>query len=1157
MLHRTGVIKMVSDQRIGNCYLSKQIGSNTFKRVKTFSKVFQTESSFYNTAYNYGIGQAVNQSYGGGGSGGRGGAAGSGRYLPEDFREQTNKSVQDLRDYAAKKEGELAPTTQGKYGPSTQNINTLTFVGKDGKTYAYDNLDLKDINSLLGGSKDFIDYYKIAINPDSSYTQREAAQKAMQNIIINDPNYQNFMSRAILVDSEKQQGVKTVKGEYAYPEKYNLYGAQYYDVALFIEGIAKNPYLDVNPAERQLLIKFAEGLKVGDVLLEEDLQRIQPIIDRALSAESIANKEENDFYKTKKNEIYDFIKSPNNGLSPSQLKAFEEAYGRIDKGLPLTDADKKLLDPYYGWSNNIREIEKQIDQNNKTIDGEIKKQEEKDEGGPSSINFSSDLITPEVMGTSLFTLQLLDWNNEVGLNDKPSPDGGIFGKINSLLNAEGINLFQLPDNANTQTGIDVIRMIGGGMGKTFGGPIVADFILKGQNSILKTVAGLDIYGNVAKPTIGENIDAALNFIGLFAPLIKGTKVATAATEFLGSRSAGLFSGLRGSAAAKSTTTATTTIPNVVKTTTTRADDITRMLDDLYIKTANNPVEAAKLKPTIDALQAELKTLTTPAAPGSNIPRFNQYPKNVQDELLRITKCGMGEIPGTEIIKKQEPGKPVLITYRDLLTGQKYIRKIEQLDFYERVIGQAMAQKNLADDAAKVITEGITKGFDELARSISSIPRGQPSTTAFGLLEKGSTAGRIYDLGMGGAKAVTTGLGFMGLLGFAGFYVYDTLTQFRPMQIQQALDQGRYGDAVKLTYDWEEKQKWGGKIAELTRMIPTPIKDIFPTVYMAEWGWKTTTTNMEDKKNTMDRIYGIWNTDTNTHRDRAGLEKWYVENRNDKSIFPNAPAKDEYNNGKGPMHAYYSDKRLGWYEEDIENIRRNDGGGGGGGYKPSQLTNMAPSPLKILEVLKTSDKNEVKDIADIYGIDIGKINLSEKLDEAKDLITKTIGGVPSNAPWKDNRTTAKQLEDLKRWDVPSQGQRQICLSACQASAQGGVNPQCTALQYGHGITRDDISSRDSGSGGCEAVLESWDILHGGKGCGSTQTVKCSMCENAAEALSLLREASRCGFDFDNILEGTTAGGVPVQTIDHGNVPMEFDKEGNIVPQGSWKEDEDEK
>ena len=143
-------MKMVSDQRIGNCYLSKQIGSNTFKRVKTFSKVFQTESSFYNTAYNYGVGQAVNQSYGGGGSGGRGGAAGSGRYLPEDFREQTNKNVQNIREYVEKKEEELAPTTQGKYGPSTQNINPLTFVGKDGKTYTYDNLELIVTGKQIG-----------------------------------------------------------------------------------------------------------------------------------------------------------------------------------------------------------------------------------------------------------------------------------------------------------------------------------------------------------------------------------------------------------------------------------------------------------------------------------------------------------------------------------------------------------------------------------------------------------------------------------------------------------------------------------------------------------------------------------------------------------------------------------------------------------------------------------------------------------------------------------------------------------------------------------------------------------------------------------------------------------------------------------------------
>lgn len=1060
---------------MADCYLRKEIGSNVFKKMKdpAQSRYFNIMSSYYDTAWKYGVGQNAAQTKTS--KGWKGGAAGSGRTLPEDFQEQNKASMDALRgqlgtnravDYfkvladtkASKEEKEWATRAIAQM---VQNEN-----GKHEVTAILTNMFKGDDKKVL----DYLDYYRTYEPYDWRYA------------------------------NDKSGVPKSVKTEQA-------------DVYIQLKNFVSMPYLITSPYDKKIFESYLAKIETGDPILEKDLPRLQELIGKYNTPEAL---------------------SAAAAKASGDEKGFAEA---IDK------ADEKI-------EKSLRELMEEVDKGGSGGGGAGQPSNEAREFAKATVEGLND---DKVLGQGLFASIMGVWNKETPAV-LPFVGEGI----------EDANIFtpksfgpRIPNKEGTDDqGLFTYNPITGMAGLSFLPDIPAMVI----SPITKTIFGYDaVTGDTAKPTVGDWVSSILTFAG--AAEARGVNVLgtarTTVTDFFSSTSGRLGPGAKAGANAAA-----------------------NAADDVAAKTGTIKESVKNLSEVDEWALKQIRNIEKgwEAIGPKNYPNYTVGGKSfasVDDAISWIN------------------------AQKSILTGSldDIARESGKLDNYVKTAAK------ITDD---VVKEGAKYGDDFFNSIKDAVAQGvkEGSTRSPGLF------GLLPESLQGPAKTVAAvGAGYLGLLGavgFGGFLVLDDQMQFDEFPITNGLGNGNFVSAVSaMAADQHKHNTWQFGSALLAELVTLPFAAIdkatglqtqhnLPVVGQVITTYQSYGQRGERAAYDLAR-YGLWEGDFKTGKpaSREDIVDWYDQHKNDKTLFPNPPAKDEFN--KEVRHSYYlavaQNKN---YDEDVQRVSAmggtpleqllgtdKQGGGGAGSPKgfgamtglgvgqssPGVIPGKSVSDrINTLLGDKTLDNFQIKTLGETFKIPgIDKLNnllSSDKIQEAKEYLSSKLAEViPEYKPYEKSA-----------WKTPGSSftpdRSGICLSACQAACQsaqtsGGACGSSQTRWSGQG------SGPGSGSGGggtscgsgeaycisdvCGQAerLERWNNPMLGKGgsCWSTAETGCSFAQ-AWVGTGGCGESSSCPYDLSghNVQEGTSAGGLPVEKTPEGNVPMEYCSGGQICSQG---------
>lgn len=272
---------------MADCYLRKEIGSNVFRKMKdpAQSRYFNIMSSYYDTAWKYGIGQNANattkKKYGSG-------AAGSVSYLPIDAFDQNASSMDKLRE-------------QMGTGKATTYITNIAKIdeqlkGNISSARAKELKEEKDMNlkALYTMGQTQAGRTEVIGDLTSIFQDREKAVAYFEAMI---ENHGNSPGTGVPMQSTKTEQA---------------------DVYIILKGWRDTPYLINNNKDKAIIDSYITKIEYGQPILEKDFPELQRIITTYNTPENLARADENAYYASKKNELYDMMKGENSGLTASQ-----------------------------------------------------------------------------------------------------------------------------------------------------------------------------------------------------------------------------------------------------------------------------------------------------------------------------------------------------------------------------------------------------------------------------------------------------------------------------------------------------------------------------------------------------------------------------------------------------------------------------------------------------------------------------------------------------------------------------------------------------------------------------------------------------------------------------------------------------------------------
>jgi len=1114
---------------MADCYLRKEIGSNVFKKMKdpAQSRYFNIMSNYYDTAWKYGIGQNASKTK----TYGKGGAAGSGIHLPEDFQEQNIASMDKIRE-------QMGTSKAMTYISNIANIDKQLkeSISSDKAKELKEEKDM-NVRALYSLGQTQAGRTEIIGDLTSVFKDREKAVAYYEGII---ENYGNSPSTGL---------------PYASPKTENA------DVYLMLKQWRDTPYLIDNAKDKAIVDSYLNKIEYGHPILEKDFPELQTLITTYNTPEKLAAAKENEYYASKKNDLYDFLKDEKNGLTPSQSNTYWNIYNDIKDGKPLQDWEMNKL------SERYPEFRETIDMADQKIEKSLRElMEEVDKGGsgggragqPSEGSKAFTKATVEglnddkVLGQGLFASIIALWNKETpaiapfvgqGIEDANIFTPKSFGP--RITNKEGTD----------DQGLFTYNPITGMAGLSFL-PDIPGIVI---SPITKTVFGYDaVTGHTARPTVGDWVSTILTAAG--AAEARGVNVLgtarTTVSDFFSSN-LGRFPGGK----------ATTGVADdIIKSGTKAADDLAGVTKDSINKAFINDLN--KVQHTYESIGTK------------NYPSY-------------ITESGKKFSSMDDVVSYLTAKRDVAISSLDDMARES-----------TKINNYVSSAKTLTDD---VLKEGAKYTDDFWANMEKAMGSGtEKALENYGVAQAGSKGifGFLPESLQGPAKTVAAiGAGYLGLLGtvgFGGFLVMDDQMQFDEFPITNGLKEGYFASAsAAMAADQHKHNTWQFGSALLAELVTLPFAAIdkatglqtqhnLPVVGQVITAYQAYGQRGERAAYDISQ-YGLWKGDYKTGRPstREEIVDWYDLHKNDKTLFPNPPTGDSYNTVK---HSYYkavaNNKN---YDADVKQISQMEGTplsqilgnkdwqkadektgikgqGQGTGFGVNQpvsgvLGKSVSDRINTLLGDKTLDSFQIKTLGETFKIPgIDKLNnllSSDKIQEAKEYLSSKLAEVvPGYKPYEKSA-----------WSTPGSNYKPdrsgICLSACQNACQTAQvyrsnncgSSQFSAFNVGSGSGGGEAhGGGECREYGCEAVAESRAILCGeGTSCGSKQVVGCAACESAAEALQTLRcgESSTpqpsCGYDLSgvNIAEGTSAGGLPVEKTPEGNVPMEYCAGGSEI------------
>jgi len=875
--------------------------------------------------------------------------------------------------------------------------------------------------------------------------------------------------------------------------------------------------------------------------------------------------------KTEQADVYiqlkNFVSMPYLITDPYDKKIFESYLAKIETGDPILEKDLPKLQELIGKYNTPEALAKAAakasgDENGFAeavgkADEKIEKSlrelmEEVDKGGPGGGGAGQP--SEEARAFAKATVE--------GLNDDRVLGQGLFASIMAVWNKEAPAIAPSAGQAIQDAGIFTPKTVGpitynpitGMAGLSFLPDIPAMVI----SPITKTIFGYDAEtGAAAKPTVGDWVSSILTFAG--AAEARGVNVLgtarTTITDFFSSTSGKLGPGAK--AGTKAAANA--------------ADDVAAVTKDSINKAFINDLN--KVQHTYESIGTK------------NYPSY-------------ITESGKKFSSMDDVVSYLSAKRDIALSSLDDMAKES-----------TKINNYVNTAKTMADD---VLKEGGKYSDDFWTKMEQSMARGTGSALEDYGVAKVKTGGFISHLPesiQGPAKTVAAiGPGYLALLGavgFGGFLVLDDQMQFDEFPITNGLENGNFASAAAaMAADQHKHNTWQFGTALLAELVTLPFAAIdkatglqtqhnLPVVGQVITTYLSYEQRGERAAQNISR-YGLWQGDFLTGRPstREEIVDWYDKNKNDKTLFPNPPTKDTFNE---VQHSYYKSVAENKnYDQEVKQVSymgttplekllgKDDKQGGGGAGSPKGFGAMTglgvgqSSPgvipgksisdrINTLLGDKTLDSFQIKTLGETFkipGVDqLNNLLSSDKIQEAKEYLTNKLAEVvPGYKPYEKSA-----------WKTPganySPDRSGICLSACQAACQSAQvfrNTSCGATQFSAFNVGSGSGGGDSvllcgggeahGGGdcreyGCEATAESRAILCGeGGSCGSKQVVGCAACESAAEVLPQLKcgESSTpqpsCGYDLSGYNVGCSreAGGLPTENkgSQGGSVPMEY-------------------
>lgn len=1150
---------------MADCYLRKEIGSNVFKKMKDYtqSRYYNIKSNYYDYAWQYSIGQnaeTTKKKYGG--------AAGSGIHLPEDFQEQNKGSMDKLREQMgtgkamtyisniAKIDEELkgyVSTTRAKELKEEKDMN-LKALYTMSRTPEGKNEVIGDLASILKKDKE-------------DTTNHERAVAYFEGMI---ENYGNSPTTGVPYASTKTENA---------------------DVYLMLKQWRDTPYLIDNSKDKAIIDSYINKIENGHPILDKDFPEIQTLVAKYNTSENHARAEENAYYASKKDELYDMLKGENSGLTPSQTNYYWTIYNNINKGYSLEENQRDAMDKLYPeYRESVVKVDDKItSENEKTktllansvketddeiIKGSITKaldNSEKDEAKAYAMFLASSGLTgPGVPFRTKDDVNATIPNQTSTLGPKEE-NKSWFDQPGLSLNFQGVTLIDWNPVEWMYGSWDEYKQkqdLGrqqheAAWDKWSGNWIVDSLLLRNSEAWSKTITGTDPKtGEKSIPTRGDNLIVATDIASfIFSPYLER------ATSW---------------AVGKIAEKAGPYIDDITKTTSKFSTDTTARVP--------GGTKVAK-EATEEVTEKTAKTLRTDAL-GNKINNLAPEDRWALDKVRNI-KTDIDTIGGKN--------------YMRYTIGNNRFNSIDDATTWVNVQRDILKASGQAGEAGKFIKAGTEELAKETVKTTSkevtketTKESGRLSLPIFKELPtwaKLSTAGFLFK----------EGLDLVGEYGFAGFITADTLMQFDSFPISDNMKDAKDPAAASAAL-WARQWKYdnllepqANKVAWIENNIP-----ILPQVFeLIKPTWDTAK-DSQDAYHLDGRRYaeqlayrGVWKGDWESGRPASAEEivAWYDANKNNKSIFPNSGAYD-YNNAV--PHSFYTNlkkdanarteyntrlnymtfnevnREIDKYNENVKIGRQdklttpeelkgkdskdstNKGFGWGTGLGVGQSAPGAIPGKSISDRIntllgdKTLDKFQIRTLGETFkipGVDqLNNLLNSDKLQEAKAYLSEKLSEVvPGYKPYEKSA-----------WQTPGPNYKPdrsgICLSACQAACQSAQvyrSNNCGSSQFSAFKTGSGSGGGGSvllcgggeahGGGecreyGCDAVAESRAILCGeGTSCGSKQVVGCAACESAAEALQQLRcgESSTpqpsCGYDLSGVNVGCAneAGGLPTE------------------------------
>ncbi len=1127
---------------MANCYLRKEIGSNVFKKMKDYtqSRYYNIKSAYYDYAWQYGIGQNVSQNKTS--SSGRGGAAGSGSSLPIDAFDQNATSMDKLREQMGTGKATTYIANIAKIDKELQG-NISADKAKELKEEKDMNLKaLYTMSRTPEGKNEVIgDLASVLKKDKEDTTNHERAVAYFEGMI---ENYGNSPTTGVPYASAKTEQA---------------------DVYLQLKQWRDTPYLIDNSKDRAIIDSYINKIEHGHPILDKDLPELLTIVAKYNTPENHARSEENAYYASKKNELYDMLKEENSGLSPSQTNYYWTIYNNINKGYALDENQRDAMDKLYPeYRESVVKVDEKItsenektktllansgkETNDEIIKDSITKTLEnsgKDEAKAYAMFLaSSGLTDPGIPFRTNDDANVTMPNQTLNIGPKEE-NKSWFDQPGFSLNFQGVTLIDWNPVEWMYGSWDEYKQkqdLGqqqheAAWEKWSENWIVNSLLLRNSEAWSKTITGTDPKtGEKVAPTRGDNLIVATDIASfIFSPYLEK------ATSW---------------AVGKIAEKAGPYVDDITKTTSRFSTDTTARVP--------GGTKAAK-EATEEVTEKTAKTLRADAL-GNKINNLAPEDRWALDKIRNI-KTDIDTIGGKN--------------YMRYTIGKNRFNSIDDATTWVNIQRDILKASGQADEAGKFVKAGTEELAKETIKTTSkevtketTKESGRLSLPAFKELPrwaKLSTAGFLFK----------EGLDLVGEIGFAGFITADTLMQFDSFPISDNMKDAKDPAAASAAL-WARQWKYdnllepqANKVAWIQDNLP-----ILPQVFeLIKPTWDTAKDShdayrLDGRRYSEQLAYrGVWKGDWESGRPASAEEivAWYDANKNNKAIFPNSGAYD-YNNAV--PHSFYTNlkkdanarteyntrlnymtfnevnREIDKYNENVKIGRRdklttpeelkgkddkdstNKGFGWRTGLGLNYMIFNVNQPLtgvlgksvsdRINTLLgdKTLDKFQIRTLGETFKIPgIDKLNnllSSDKIQEAKEYLSSKLAEViPEYKPYEKSA-----------WKTPGSSftpdRSGICLSACQNACQTAQvyrSNNCGSSQF----SAFNVGSGSGGGGsvllcgggeahgggecreyGCDAVAESRAILCGeGGSCGSKQVVGCAACESALEALTQLR------------------------------------------------------